>query len=135
MEEGARQWRRAVETLLSVLDIAINQADKRKEVSEWVIQQAKQALEDHRRTLAAVARSMDGWGDVDLHERAFEIALERDPSYESGDKDPTDDDYAQALLEAVLEQRTHNPKVAGSIPARPTNRLREDRWKIDGTGI
>jgi len=61
-------------------------------------------LERQRRVLGVVARSMDGWGEVDLHERAFEVAVTRDPSYESGDKEPTDDDYAQALLEAVLEQ-------------------------------
>jgi len=104
MEEQVRQWRELWK-LLGALRTAARRADLRQEVHGWVVQQAVKVLYDHRLALAAVARSMDGWGDVDLHERAFEIALERDPSYESGDKDPTDDDYAQALLEAVLEQR------------------------------
>ena len=59
----------------------------------------------HREALARIVTELgiDACGDIDLHEKAFEIAVSRDRSYEDGSRDPEPDDYAQALLEAVLD--------------------------------
>jgi hypothetical protein len=65
-------------------------------------------LEQHRQALTIIAQELDGWGDVDLHEEAFLIALDRDPSYEDGSRDPEPNDYTQALLKAVLGMPTRD---------------------------
>ncbi len=70
--------------------------------AEMLLRQLSDELEWARLALAAVASEIDGWGDVDLHEAAYMIALRRDPGYEG---DPEPGDYAQALVEAVLRSK------------------------------
>jgi len=65
-----------------------------------VIEALTDLVECYHETLARLSEDIDGIGDQDLHELAFEAARDRDPSYD-GTTDPTPEDYVVALVRAV----------------------------------